>query len=327
MKALVTGATGFIGSHLVEALLARGDEVRCLVRERHHLRWLEERRSDLEIEQGDMTDMVLLRSALVGVDCVYHLAALTQALAAWDFFRVNAEGTRILVEACLQEGSQALRLIYVSSLAAVGPCADASPLREETTPRPVSAYGRSKLRGEEEVITARERINITIIRPTIVYGPRDRGFFNYARWVKRGLLPIPAGPPRTISLVYVDDLVRAIIAASEGKRPSGEVYHVAAEKVLTWEDVGRILAKLMEVRPRPLRLPISVLLCLAGCSEAWAMATRRPTFFTRGKVREAAGHWVCDSVKAKQNLHFVARVGPEEGMALTIQWYRTEGWI
>lgn len=327
MKALVTGATGFIGSHLVEALLSRGDEVCCLVRKPYHLRWLEEKRSYLDTVNGDIADIASIRRAVAGADCVYHLAALTRAATSRDLFRVNAEGTRLMIEACLEKPASSLRLLYLSSLAAVGPMADANPLREETTPHPVSAYGWSKLRGEKEVIAAQGRIHVTILRPPIVYGPRDKGFVKYARWVKRGLLPMPAGPSGTLSFLYVDDLVHAIIAASEGERPSGEVYHVAGDRVLTWEDVGSILGQLMEVRPRPLGLPLSVLLCLAMCSEAWSWVTRHPTFFTRGKVREAAGHWVCDSAKAKRDLGFIARMSPEEGMALAIQWYRSKGWI
>jgi nucleoside-diphosphate-sugar epimerase len=327
VKALVTGATGFIGSHLVEALLSRGCQVRCLVRKPCDLGWLEKKRSYLDTVNGDIADIASIRRAVAGADCVYHLAALTRAATARDIFRANTEGTRLMIEACLEKPGSSLRLVYLSSLAAVGPRADATPLGEETTPRPVSAYGWSKLRGEKEVIAAQGRIHVTILRPPIVYGPRDKGFVRYARWIKRGLLPMPAGPPRTLSFLYVDDLVHALVAASEGERPSGEVFHVAGDRVLTWEDLGGILGPLMDVRPRPLRLPTSVLLSLATCSEVWSWVTRRPTFFTRGKVREAAGHWVCDATKAKRDLGFTARMSPEEGMALAIQWYRSKGWV
>lgn len=326
MRALVTGATGFIGSHLVEALLARGDDVRCLARDGHHLRWLEGR-AGLAIAEGDVTNIAALQRAVAGVDCVYHLAGLTRARTAQDFFRVNTEGTRHLVGACLKAGGRPPRFIYLSSLAAVGPRADASPLREEAIPQPVSAYGWSKLKGEEEVLAARGKLNVAILRPPVVYGPRDRGVWRYARWVQRGILLMPAGPLRAISLCYVDDLVRAIIASGEGKGPSGEIYHVAGEGVLTWEDVGGMLGRALGVRPRPLRIPVSVLLCLAGGLEVWGWATGQPTFFTRGKVREASGHWICDPTKARQHLGFVPRVAPDEGIPLTIEWYRSHGWI
>lgn len=258
---------------------------------------------------------------------VYHLAGLTRALSERDFFQVNAEGTRKLLEACLEAGEPVPRLVYVSSLAAVGPNVDASPLSEEASPRPVSVYGRSKLEGEREVLAVCGRLHVTILRPGVVYGPRDKGVLSYARWVKRGLLPVPAGPARAISLCYVGDLVRAIIAASEADRPSGEVYHLAGEGSLTWEAFAFIWGEIMGMQPRLLRIPVSILLCLARVSEGWAWAKGCPTFFTRGKVREAAGHWACDVTKAKRHLGFVPYVSPKEGIARTIQWYRSRGWI
>ena len=321
----MTGATGFIGSHLVEALLDRGDGVRCLARDRQRLRWLEGR-TGLAIAQGDITDRSSLKRAVRGVNCIYHLAGLTRAVRVQDFFRVNAEGTRNVVEACLEE-TVPPRLIYLSTLAVLGPRADLSPLREDTPPRPVSSYGWSKLRGEEIVLSARGRLNVTVLRPPVVYGPRDTGLLQYIRWVKRGLLPIPAGPPRALSLIYVNELVRTIITASQGHRPSGDVYHVSDEKALSLQDIGQMVGEIIGVCPRPLRVPVSILIVLAGLSEAWAWATKQPTFFTRGKVREAAGHWMCDSAKARERLAFIPRLSLEEGMALTVQWYRSRGWI
>lgn len=326
MRTLVTGATGFIGSHLVEALLAQGDEVRCMAKDGNHLRWLEGQ-GGFTVVEGDLTDAATLQSATAGVDCVYHLAALTRARTVQDFFRVNTVGTKHLVTACLQGGGQPPQLIYLSSLAALGPTTDASPLTEEATPRPVSPYGWSKLRGEEEVLAARGRLHVTILRPPVVYGPRDRNLWLFARWIQRGLLPMPAGPDRVVTMCYVDDLVHAMIASRGRRGASGEVYHVAGEEVLTWPDVGRVLGQAMGVRPRPLHVPLSLLLCLAAGLEVWGWAARRPIFLDRGKVREAFGHWVCDTTKAREQLGFMPRVGPVEGIALTIEWYRSRGWI
>lgn len=325
MRALVTGATGFIGSHLVEALVARGDEVLCLARDRRNLRWLKSC-AGLDIVEGDVTDIPALRAAVAGVGCVYHLAGVTRARRARDFFRINAEGTRNLVTACIKAEGRPPRFVYVSSLAAVGPRADTIPIREDATPRPVSAYGLSKLRGEEEVLAARGILHVTVMRPGVVYGPRDRGLYSFARWVSRGLLPMPAGPPRFLSLCYVDDLVRAIIASSMIP-VSGETYHLTGDRSLTWLDIGGTMGQAMDLRPRPLRLPFSVLLCMAAGFEVWGRATGRIAFLTRGKVREAFGQWVCDPAKARQHLGFVPRVSPEEGMRLTVQWYRSQGWI
>ena len=325
MRVLVTGGTGFIGSHLVEALLAQGHEVRCLVRDPRRLGWIAGLPS-VTIVQGDMEPRALLEG-LRGVDQVYHVAGLTRARAAREFFRVNGEGTRHLVHACLEASRGPRRLVHLSSLAAVGPMSTATPCAEDAPPRPVSPYGRSKLEGEAAVLGVRDRLHVTVLRPAVVYGPRDRGVLEVARWVARGLLPMPAGPSRTFSICYVQDLVTALLTAGEAEVPSGEIFHVAGEGAFTWEQVGDALGEALGVHPTPLRIPVPVLLALATGADAWAWVTGRPQYFSRGKVREAAGHWLCDTSKARRQLGVVLRVGLRPGAAMTVKWYREAGWL
>ena len=326
MRVLVTGGTGFIGSHLVEALLAQGHEVRCLVRDTRRLGWISGLPS-VTIAQGGMDEPRSLLESLRGVDQVYHVAGLTRVRAAREFFRVNAEGTRNLVHACLEAPRGPRRLVHLSSLAAVGPMPMATACAEDVSPRPVSPYGWSKLQGEAAVLGARDRLHVTVLRPPVVYGPRDRGVLEVARWVARGLLPMPAGPSRTLSLCYVQDLVTALLAAGEAKVPSGEIFHVAGEGAFTWEQVGEALGEALGVRPTPLRIPVPILLALATGADAWAWFAGRPGYFSRGKVREAAGHWLCDTGKARRQLGVVPNVGLRKGAALTVKWYREAGWL
>jgi dihydroflavonol-4-reductase len=326
VRVLVTGGTGFIGSHLVEALLAQGHEVRCLVRDPRRLGWISGLPS-VTIVQGDMNEPRSLLEGLRGVDQVYHVAGLTRARAAREFFRVNGEGTRRLVHACLETVSGPRRLVYLSSLAAVGPMPMATACAEDVLPRPVSPYGRSKLEAEAAVLGVRDRLHVTVLRPSVVYGPRDRGVLEIARWVARGVLPMPAGPSRALSVCYVQDLVTALLAAGEARIPSGEIFHVAGEGAFTWVQVGDALGDALGVHPTPLRIPLPILLALATGADAWAWLTGRPQYFSRGKVREAAGHWVCDTGKARRQLGVVLRVGLREGAALTVQGYREAGWL
>lgn len=325
MRSLVTGGSGFIGSHLVEALVARGDEVVCLVRDGRP-GWLEGLPS-VALVPGDVTNPDALQRCVDGVDRVFHLAGLTKARAPAEFFRVNAEGTGNLVRACSVVKGTPRRFVYLSSLAAVGPSPDRVPRGETAIPRPVSPYGWSKLHGETEVLRVRDRLGIVILRPPVVYGPRDRGLWVYARWVRRGVVPMPSGPPRALSLCAVEDLVRVLLAAAEADVPSGEVYHVAGEGAFTWEEVGRAFGTAMGIRARPLRLPIPFLLGLAAGAEAWGRMRGRATSLNRGKVREALGHWVCDTGKARRHLAFLPGVGLEEGVALAVRWYLSRGWL
>jgi nucleoside-diphosphate-sugar epimerase len=294
VRVLVTGGTGFIGSHLVEALLAQGHEVRCLVRDTLRLGWISGLPS-VTIAQGSMDEPRSLLEGMRGVDQVYHVAGLTRARAAREFFRVNGEGTRHLVHACLETPRGPRRLVHLSSLAAVGPMPMATACAEDVSPRPVSPYGWSKLQGEAAVLGVRDRLHVTVLRPPVVYGPRDPGVLEFARWVGRGLLPMPAGPSRTLSLCYVQDLVTALLTAGEAKVPSGEIFHVAGEGAFTWEQVGEALGEALGVRPTPLRIPVPILLALASGADAWSWLAGRPGYFSRGKVREAAGHWLCDT--------------------------------
>ena len=322
----MTGGTGFIGSHLVEALLAQGHEVRCLVRDTRRLGWISGLPS-VTIARGDMDETRSLLEGVRGVEQVYHVAGLTRASAAREFFRINGEGTRHLVHACLETPRGPRRLVHLSSLAAVGPMPTATACTEDTAPRPVSPYGWSKLQGEAAVLGVRDRLHVTVLRPPVVYGPRDRGVLEVARWVARGFLPMPAGPSRTLSLCYVQDLVTALLAAGEATVPSGEIFHVAGDGAFTWEQVGDALGEALGVHPTPLRIPVPILLALATGADTWAWFAGKPGYFSRGKVREAAGHWLCDTSKARRQLGVVPSIGLRQGAAATVKWYREAGWL
>ena len=326
MRVLVTGGTGFIGSHLVEALLARGSEVCCLVRDTRRLGWIAGLRS-VVATRGDLSEASALRECVEGVDLVYHLAGLTRARTPQEFFRVNGAGARHLIEACLRAERGPRRFVHLSSMAAVGPTPMPTACAEDVSPGPVSPYGRSKLQGEAAVLTARGEVHVTILRPPVVYGPRDRGVWTFARWVGRGLLPVPAGPPRSLSLCYVRDLVTALLAAGEADIPSGEIFHVAGEGAFTWEEVGEAFGDAVGIRPRRLPAPVPLLFLMGAAGEALGWITGRPGYVSRAKVREAAGNWLCATGKARRLLGFVPRVGLREGAALTMQWYREAGWL
>jgi len=138
---------------------------------------------------------------------------------------------------------------------------------------------------------------------------------------------MPAGPSRTLSLCYVQDLVTALLTSGAAEVPSGEVFHVAGEGAFTWEQVGDVLGEALGVEPTPVRIPLPILLALATSADAWAWLTGRPQYFSRGKVREAAGHWLCETGKARRQLGLVSSVGLRQGTDVTVKWYREAGWL
>lgn len=323
MRVLVTGGAGFIGSHLVEELLIRGYRVLCLVHER--LGWLE----NLPIERyfGDLTRPETLRDAVEGVDCLYHLAGLVRAKDPREYLRVNHLGTRNLLLACLEAKVPPARFVYVSSLAALGPSEGVRPLREEDPPHPISPYGLSKLKGEEEVLKRRGRLHVVLIRPPAVYGPRERDLYTYFRLAHGGFFPIVGFCERRLSLCYIEDLVQGLLLAGERDVPSGAIYHIAGERAYSWREIREVFVEALGVRPVMVRLPKTLLYTLALLAEGWGRLTGRPPLLDRGKVGEMASSWIADISKAKRELGYVPRFPLQEGIRRTVHWYRKEGWL
>ncbi|MBI4491394.1 MAG: NAD-dependent epimerase/dehydratase family protein [Chloroflexi bacterium] len=323
-RALVTGATGFIGSHLVDLLLARGWQVRCLVRSRERARTLAA--LPVELELGDLGDAAALARAAAGVECVFHVAGLTRALREVDYHAVNAEGTARLLKISAQQNDSLQRFLLVSSLAAAGPTIGGAPLTEDSPCRPVSPYGRSKLNAELVAQGWMAHVPCTIIRPPIVYGPRDTDVLTFFRLVALGLQPT-LGRPRHLSLVYVSDLVEGMLLAATSPHAAGRTYFITGGDT-SLDEALQLIGACLGRRPRRVRVPLSLLDAAAWASEGAARALRAPTVLTRNKVQELRQPaWLCSAARAKRELGFEPRVALADGLAQTARWYRTAGWL
>ncbi|VAX32338.1 UDP-glucose 4-epimerase [hydrothermal vent metagenome] len=333
MKVLVTGATGFIGSHLVEALAGRGYSVKCLVRSSSNLRWIETLlspskitnlpgASSVELFYGDCQDKNCLQGAVKDCDYVFHLAGVTKTAEEDNFFAVNVKGTENIVNALTGSGSRLKRFIFLSSLAAVGPSINGIPVTESTEPHPVSSYGKSKLEAEGIVYNARDKIPVTIIRPPAVYGPRDRDFHMLFRMIKRGIFPYWG---KTVySLVYVDDLINGILFSITNELATGKRYFISDSNVYTNEDIAFEIARTLERSFIKLRIPKAVMPLLAGISERFS----KGGIINRDKIRELDHpYWLCDSTLATQELGYKSTVTLKEGMKWTADWYRINRWL
>jgi nucleoside-diphosphate-sugar epimerase len=322
---LLTGATGFAGSHVLEALLAAGYRVRIPVRPTSSLRWVPE--TGVERMSADLRDPAGLAALVKGVSWILHFGGVTRVPHRADFHRVNTTGTQDLFRAACAAGSDLELFLFCSSLAAGGPAAAADrPRREEDPPAPITPYGRSKLAAErwlEE--NRRPATRLLIIRPPAVYGPRDTAFLSLFKWVARGLLPLPAPRSSLASLVHARDLAAACLHLAE-KECEG-VFQVGDGELHSWEKVGKLVGDLLGRQVRPLRIPVA-LAHLAGIwGEMVAVLTGRMPVVNRDKVRDLLQPYWTASIDRLLSAGYAPRIRLAEGMRETLEWYRAEGWL
>ena len=326
MKALVTGATGFVGSHLVERLIGEGRQVVCLTRATSDPVWLDG--LDVERRVAELDQIDALRRAVRGVDYVFHTAGLTRARSPREYLAVNAEGTHHLLQAVLAEGLSLRRFVYVSSLAAVGPAPSSKPPDEAAEPHPIDGYGASKLAGERAVLAHADRLPVTIVRPPAVYGPRDKNFLPLFRSaVRLGRVPVIGEPSKQAAFVYVTDLAEGIRLAAEASEGIGRTYFIAGGNHAMSQVVEAVCSAL-GMPARRLTVP-SLLARLAGeiGQLRWAI-TGRPTIISRRKVRDMLQpRWTCSWARARRELGYRETVSLEEGMRRTVEWYIQQGWL
>ncbi|MGB7295840.1 MAG: NAD-dependent epimerase/dehydratase family protein [Candidatus Aminicenantales bacterium] len=325
MKALVTGATGFIGSHLAEELVKRGWEVRCLVRRPSGLGWIEN--LDVELVRGDGRDKPSLGPAVESADCIFHLAGVINALSWKEYYETNVVGTRNLLEAAAERNPRLKKFVYVSSISAAGPSPKGRILTEDDPCLPITDYGRSKLTAEEAVRASAAGFPRVIIRPPNVIGPRQQELREAIRLARRRIKPsIGTGEPQT-SICYVGDVVEALIVAAAKPEADGRTYFLAYPRPYAWAEVTRAIQDTLGVPFFLLKIPHSVQWLAAVAAEAAARLTRKRPRLTRHSVAAARKfYWIYDGARIKRELGFEPRTGLEEAIRRTISWNDEHGW-
>lgn len=314
----LTGATGFLGHHIAAAFHAGGWSVRAVVRPGN----TKEVPIGAETCEAGLHDPGALARAFAGADVVVHAAGLVRAGTAHALDEVNVGGTRAVVEAVNAAGG---RLIHVSSLAAVGPGTPARPVRESDAPRPVNAYGRSKL-GGELVVHERARVPWLILRPSAVYGPGDRGFLPLVRLARRGLFPLAAPGEMPFTFVYATDVAEAVRLAAESAA-TGLALFVGHARPETSAAMLRGMALELGTRYRPIPVPGLLVRAIAGAGDLlWAVGGR-PLLDSSRYAEFTADGFVCDVSAAREQLGFTAAIDLSEGLARTVRWYRERGWV
>jgi nucleoside-diphosphate-sugar epimerase len=323
-KALITGASGFIGGNLRRALLAAGADVVAL-----------RRRSSPEPEEGRSVvgayDDV---DGLTGVmreerpDWVFHVAGATNGVTYEDFQRANVLPTKNLLTALTAAHRDVKRFVLVSSLAAYGP-ADKDRPKVESDPRePIEHYGRSKLEAEQVVEAMGETLPWTIVRPSGVYGPRDREFFLLFREIVNGRNVYYGNRRRQFSLVYVDDCVRAILEAALADETVGDGYFLDDGRPVDWQTFQDAIIAEVGKKPLTIDFPSFLLPLAAWGGEVLAMIDGKPRLFNlQKKTMGDQDAWTCKSDHAREDFGFSPEVDMEEGVRRSLAWYRANGWL
>ncbi len=322
---LVTGATGFIGSHLVESLLADGHAVRCLVRKTSNLRWLPQNRIRLHLaalETGEGLD-----AAVAGADVVFHLAGATKALNPRAYQASNVTATEHLLRTVRRSAPRLTRFVFLSSQAAAGP-AEGTHVRDESQAcNPLTYYGASKL-AAEQLFPAHPEVPYVILRSVSVYGPRDRDVLEILKPFQRGIAPVIGQADKRLTFVHVSDLVRALRLAADHPAAIGQTYFVTDGRQYDWPAVKAICERVMGRRARSVRIPLPVVWIAALAAGAWARLTGRPSILNLNRFREfRAANWSCSSEKLQRELGFRPQVDLETGFRQTVAWAREHHWL
>ena len=323
---LVTGANGFIGSHLVDSLLSLGCNVHCLIRKSSNLRWLSS--SKIQFHFVDLADPGFEIPNIPAIDFVFHCAGLTKAKSRKEYFDINATVCSRLYEQCLNYKDSIKGIVHLSSLAAAGPAKDGQLVDEATPLNPVTFYGQSKKAGEEVALEYSASLPIKVIRPPVVYGPREENLYTFFKLVKRGWGLQIGSSSKKLSLVYVADLVQAMIAVCAPCSLQKKIYFVTDGETYSWQDVAKAAADKMNVSMKALKIPESILIPIAIFFEALAMLSAKPALFDRQRmidIRQSC--WTASPENFFRDFNFTPQFDLTTGLAHTLDWYVKRKWL
>ena len=324
MECLVTGATGFIGSKVVECLIEKGMEVRCLVRSNAlHLEKL-----GVKLCYGSLFDEKSLLQAVSGVDYIYHFAGQTRALRNSDYFKSNAEGARLVFEAALKGAPNLKRILHVSSLAAMGPATQGRARVEDDLPNPVTPYGESKLESEKIVASYRDKLPITVVRPPVVYGAGDKSGFALFKAAAKGVNFAVRGCDPLLRPVNVYDMAEAAIFLAENEKSIGEAYFTTGDEEISASGLFKLAAEAAGFSTvKEITAPRFLVWVLVYAMELKAQVKRVPNRLNSAKLIEIKyPSWLASNEKLKA-LGFEFKIPLAKGIPETMAWYKEHGWL
>jgi dihydroflavonol-4-reductase len=323
MKAFITGGTGFIGSHLVDALIQQGGhELRCMVRNSE--KWLDGK--PYTKINCDLNDIPALQKAMEGVDVVFHLAGVVKSRDTRTFERVNVEGTENLLRIAQKLGVP--KIIISSSQAAAGPSFD-SAVTEFDEMMPVSRYGESKMRMEQMIHRITDsKTQVTIVRPSSVYGPREEDIYTFFKIASKGICPIVGhGHGKLISMAHVSDIVDGLLLASNHVHSGVETYFLSSERGYNWHEIRDATSLALGKKLTTINVPARAVKSVGKITETVASFFGSYPVMNEDKAREMVLSWVCSVDKAANELGYQQKISLNDGIQQTISWYKRHNWL
>jgi nucleoside-diphosphate-sugar epimerase len=324
-RILLTGANGFVGSHIAEALVEANHKVICTIRQTSHLKWIKD--FPLEYKYGDLGNKKFLQEIVEDVDVVIHCAGVVRSMTKKNYFKENVENTKSLCEAILKNNVNLKKFVFISSQAAMG----ASPVgiirKIIDVPEPVSDYGLSKIEAEKAVIEMLYgKVPYTIFRPASVYGPRDKDIFIFFNLVHKHLRPVTT-KKRFLQLVYVKDVAKSVSLCLENRKSDNNIYYLANSSVYTWAEIGKIISYSVDVKSLPLLIPDFAFKTAGFIMDIISRLTGKPAVLNKQKIAEILqDSWVADTFPAETDLN-IKFTNIEVASQITYNWYLENNWF
>lgn len=324
--AVVTGANGFVGSHLVDNLLDKGWKVRCIVRKSSNLKWLDQK--NIEIYDCGLFDKDGLRKAFKDANYIFHVAGVVKSKTKEGYFTGNVETTKNLLDVALENTSTIKKFLVVSSQTVTGPSTKDKPVDENSVCNPITTYGRSKLEEEKLALSYKDKLPITICRAPAVYGERDTEIFIYFQTFNKGLTTTIGFNKKELSLIHAIDLVEGFYLAAMSEKSNGQIYFISSEEFYTWEEINSITSKVLNKKPIIIKVPHFLVYTIAAIAQFFAIFSSKPATLNIEKAKDITQQfWTCDTSKAIKDLGYRQKISIEEGIKRTCTWYKDKKWI
>jgi dihydroflavonol-4-reductase len=325
-KVVITGANGFVGSHLVEYLLSKGYEVHCILRKSSSTKWIKD--LPIFIHTCGLNNVELLRPILTDAHYIYHIAGVVKEKNWAGYEYGNVSITKNILEATL--GSNTIkRIVVTASLACSAPAELGHPVSEDTPSNPLTYYGKSKLLQEQLTLGYADRLPVTVIRPPVVFGEREIELYEFYKAIKMHLFPSIGLDEKYLSLVYIADLVRGMHLAATSEKALGQQYFIGGDQEeYSWKEIARLTGQNLNSKYIRLKIPHFLVHIIMHISEFFSKIFGYTTMLNVQKANEMVQtSWSCSSAKANRDFGYKAEYTLEQGLRRTIGWCKKEGWL